>query len=96
MPVIKSAEKKLRKDKKRTAENKKVKTLFVNALKKAKKNPTENAIKKAVQLTDKLAKNRIIHKNKAARIKSKLSKLLGKKSMKNKEKNISKTTKKHP
>lgn len=94
MPVIKSAEKKLRKDKKRTAENKRIEKLFISAFKKVKKNPTESVVKKTAQLADKLAKKNIIHKNKAARIKSKLSKLLHKKLAKNKEEKISKTTKK--
>lgn len=94
MPVIKSAEKKLRKDKKRTAENKKIRVLFTTAFKKAVKNPTESTVKKAMQLTDKLAKNKIVHKNKAARIKSRLSKLSQKKSVKNKEEKTNKTPKK--
>lgn len=94
MPVIKSAEKKLRKDKKRTVENKRLKKLFINAFKKAKKNPTESTLKKTAQLADKLAKKNIIHKNKAARIKSKLSQFLHKKSAKNKAEKINKTAQK--
>jgi small subunit ribosomal protein S20 len=77
MPVIKSAKKKLKKDIKRTVENKKLKDLFRKAVKKAEKSPTESSVRKAVKLTDKAAKKNIIHKNKAARIKSKLAKLLG-------------------
>ncbi len=80
MPVIKSAKKKLRQDKKRTAQNKKVKNLLKTVLKKAKETPSEKKIREAVKIVDKAAKNHIIHKNKAARIKSALSKLLNKKS----------------
>lgn len=76
MPVIKSAKKKLRKDKKITSENKVLKTLFKDTVSKAVKKPTETSINKAVKIIDKAAKKNIIHKNKAARIKSKLSKLL--------------------
>ncbi|MBI2431040.1 MAG: 30S ribosomal protein S20 [Candidatus Levybacteria bacterium] len=76
MPVIKSAKKKLRKDKKRTVQNKKVRTLFTNLVKKAKKNPSEKTVQEAIKTTDKAAKKHIIHKNKASRIKSALSKLL--------------------
>lgn len=77
MPVIKSAKKKLRQDKKRTAQNKTVRNLLKNLVKKAKKKPSEKAIREASKIADKAAKKHIIHKNKAARIKSTLSKLLG-------------------
>ncbi len=76
MPVIKSAKKKLRQDIKRTLRNKKLENLFQKAVKKAKKSPTETNIKEAVIIIDKTASRRIIHKNKAARIKSSLAKLL--------------------
>lgn len=79
MPVIKSAKKKLRQDKKRTLRNKSLKNLFKKLIKSAQKNPSEKNIKKAVSVVDKMAQKNIIHKNKAARIKSSLSKLMGKK-----------------
>ncbi|MFH1186870.1 MAG: 30S ribosomal protein S20 [Candidatus Levyibacteriota bacterium] len=75
MPVIKSAKKKLRKDKKRTQQNKELKALFKNTLIKATKKPTEENLRKTIKAIDKLAKKNIIHKNKAARLKSKLAKL---------------------
>lgn len=74
MPVIKSAKKKLRKDKKITVENKRLKSILKDTLKQAEKKPTEANIKKAVKVVDKIAKKNIIHKNKASRIKSRLSK----------------------
>ena len=74
MPVTKSAKKKLKKDKTRTKENKKVENLFKSAVKKAQKNKTEKVIRDAIKLVDKAVKKNIIHKNKAARLKSKLSK----------------------
>jgi ribosomal protein S20 len=46
------------------------------ALRKAKKTKSRDNILSAVSLADKAAKKRTIHKNKAARIKSSLSKLL--------------------
>ena len=83
MPVIKSAKKKLRKDRKREIANKNLKTLFKKSVKIAEKTPTEANIRKVVKIIDKTAKKNIIHKNKAARIKSKLAKLIaGKKSIK--------------
>ncbi len=82
MPVIKSAKKKLRQDKKRQAENKKIKDLLKKTIKEAFKNATEKTIKEAFSIVDKAAKKRIIHKNKAAHLKSALSKKLGHKSPK--------------
>lgn len=72
MPVIKSAKKKQRQDKKRTLQNAKVRNLLKTLLKKAKKNPSAKIITEAVTVADKAAKNNIIHKNKASHIKSKL------------------------
>lgn len=90
MPVIKSAKKKLRQDIKKTLENKVLKTLFQKLVKKAKKNPTENNIKLAAKAIDKAVKRGIIHKNKAARIKSSLAKLIGAKQTKTKKQKPSK------
>lgn len=94
MPVIKSAKKKLRKDKKRELVNKALKTLFKKTVKLAEKTPTEANIRKAVKIIDKTAKKNIIHKNKAARLKSKLSKLTkGKKTVVKTEIKVKKTSK---
>lgn len=82
MPVIKSAKKKLRVDKKRESANKKAGVLVEKALKKAKKTPTAKNIQDAFSVVDKAVKNNIIHKNKASRIKSKLSKLIKEKKKK--------------
>lgn len=75
MPVIKSAKKKLKQDKKRTLVNKALRIAFKDAVKDAKKSKTSEKIVIAVRLVDKAAKKKLIHKNKAARIKSSLSKL---------------------
>lgn len=79
MPVIKSAKKKLRKDKNRTLRNNKIRALLDAVLKTARKSPSDKLVTQATKITDKAAKNHIIHKNKAARIKASLSKLLTKK-----------------
>jgi small subunit ribosomal protein S20 len=75
MPVIKSAKKKLRQDIKREKANKSLKLKLKAAIKDAKKTKTAEKIKDAVKIVDKIAGKKIIHKNKAARIKSRLSKL---------------------
>jgi small subunit ribosomal protein S20 len=79
MPVIKSAKKKLRKDKKITLEHKRLKSLLKNAISQAEKKPSEASVKKAVKIIDKVAKKKILHKNKASRIKSTLAKKIAKK-----------------
>jgi small subunit ribosomal protein S20 len=74
MPVTKQARKKLRKDIKREKENLKVKLSFKKVLKKTKKSPNAKNLSIASQAIDKTAKKGIIHKNKAARLKSRLAK----------------------
>jgi small subunit ribosomal protein S20 len=75
MPLLKHARKKQRQDKKRTLANKRIKDLYKLLLKKAKANPTKEAISSAFKSIDKAAKADVIHENKAARLKSSLSKL---------------------
>ncbi len=74
MPVLKHAKKKLRQDKKRTADNLKIKETFKKLVKKAKANPTKEMLSEAYSSIDKAAKKHIIHKNKAARLKASLAK----------------------
>lgn len=92
MPVTKSAKKKMRQDKKRTVRNSRIKNLLKSFVKKAKKEKSQKAVAEAIKIADKAAKNHIIAKNKAARIKSSLSKLINKKTSKKE----SKTTKVAP
>lgn len=75
MPIIKSAAKKLRADKNKEKRNDVLRNLLKKTIKTARKNPTAVNISKTVKLLDKLAKKNLLHKNKAARIKSSLSKL---------------------
>jgi len=79
MPVIKSAKKKLRVDRKRESANKKAESFINLVVKKAIKKPTPDSVSKAFKAIDKGVKKDIYHKNKAARIKSKLAKLIAKK-----------------
>lgn len=81
MPIIKSARKKMKQDKKKTRINRR----YVDAYKK-----TINKIKKDIsggikliplfyRQLDQAVKKKIIHKNKASRLKSSISRLLRKK-----------------
>ncbi len=75
MPVIKSAIKKLRKDVKRTKQNDDFRRKLDMALRNAKKTKSPKAVAEAGSLVDKAVKKNLMHKNKAARVKSSLSKL---------------------
>jgi small subunit ribosomal protein S20 len=93
VPVIKSAKKKLRQDIKREKTNNLLRSAFKNAVKDAEKGKSSEKVLKAVRLVDKAVKNKLIHKNKAARIKSRLSKLAKpvKKAVKTVKKPVKKT-----
>ncbi len=74
MPIIKSAIKKVRKDKVRTARNKKRELNLKSLIKKARVNKTPKDLQAVFSALDKAAKVKLIHPNKAARLKSRLSK----------------------
>jgi small subunit ribosomal protein S20 len=75
MPVIKSAIKKMRQDKKREIENNVLRVKIDRAIREAKKTKTAKTVSSAVSLVDKGVKKNLLPKNRAARIKSSLSKL---------------------
>lgn len=74
MPIIKSAIKKVRKDKLRTARNKKRELTLKSLVKKARISKSSKDLTAAFSALDKAAKVHLIHPNKAARLKSRLSK----------------------
>jgi small subunit ribosomal protein S20 len=78
MPVTTTAKRALRGSKKKESINKVILGKLEVAVRVARKGKTAEKILKAVSLADRAAKKRVIHKNKAARIKSQLSKLLPK------------------
>lgn len=73
MPIIKSAIKKVRKDKKRTARNKVRENVLKSLIKKARSEKTPKALTAVFSALDKAVKVNLIHKNKANRLKSRLS-----------------------
>lgn len=75
MPVIKSAIKKLRQDRKHEKQNNIVRDALRKALKNTKKTKSGKSVSIAISTIDKAVKNNIIHKNKASRLKSSLAKL---------------------
>lgn len=76
MPILKSAIKKLRQSAKKEAQNRVVKKALKNLLDGFKKKPTPGTFSKLASALDKTAKKNLLHKNKAARLKSRLAKLL--------------------
>lgn len=73
MPIIKSAIKKVRKDKIRTARNKKREFALKTLIKKARATKSTKNLQDVFSALDKAAKVHLIHPNKAARLKSRLS-----------------------
>ena len=82
MPIIKSAIKKVRKDKKRTNVNELYIKAYQTTLKKIRKGGSDDA-KKLISIfysqVDKAVKHHVIQKNKAIRLKSRVSKKILKK-----------------
>lgn len=76
MPITKSAKKKVRQDEKRRRRNLKVKRKITAIIKKTRQSLSEGVLKEAISTLDRAAKKKVIHKNKAARLKSRLSKLV--------------------
>ena len=72
MPLIKSAQKKLRQDKVRTLRNAATKKAYKQAIKGVTK---AEDVKVAYSAIDKATKRNLMHPNKAARLKSRVSKL---------------------
>ena len=79
MANIKSAQKKVRKDKARTKRNNTYRSSIDKSIKTIGKSKDKAGIgaliQKAFSLIDKAAKTKVIHKNKAARLKSRVSRL---------------------
>ncbi len=93
MPVTKSAKKALRVSKRRKDENERVQKNFRAAIKSFRANPTAVGLTKTYSAIDRAAKNHVIHKNKSARLKSGLTKLVKIKPVVKKDKPAKKTAK---
>ncbi len=81
MPLIKSAIKKVRKDKKRTSQNAHYISAYKEMVKKIKKSGSSahKLLGKFYALVDKAVKRKVIHKNKGDRLKSRVTKFTKKK-----------------
>ena len=74
MPIIQSAKKRMRQERKRTAANKLKKDNLKTLIKKVRVNKNAENLTAVFSALDKAAKVGLIHKNKSARLKSRLSK----------------------
>lgn len=75
MPVTKTAKRALRGSKAKAKFNSKTKKYIEIAIRLAEKSVSKKDIVKAVSLVDRASKKKLIHKNKASRIKSRLDRL---------------------
>jgi small subunit ribosomal protein S20 len=78
MPVTYSSKRALRKSLRKAEVNRRVRNQMKSVIKDAKSSKNVEALPKAYQAIDRAAKTHIIHKNKAARLKSQLAKLFTK------------------
>lgn len=76
MPILQSAKKALRRDRRRAVINKEIKIKIKEILKSTRKNPNKKNLDLSFKILDRAAKKKVIHQNKASRLKSRLSKLL--------------------
>lgn len=76
MPLLDSAIKKLRQDRRKTKVNDRIRNQFKRALSLMRKKPTKTQLAKVSSLLDRAAKTHVIHENKASRLKSRLARLL--------------------
>lgn len=78
MPITKRAIKKLRHDRIRSVQTGAIRQSLRKIIKAARVSPGKKSLTAAFRALDKAANKHIIHKNKAARLKSRLSRLLKK------------------
>lgn len=76
MPIIKSAKKKARRDQRKRTINLVHKLALKKAIKEARQELSSDSLRTAQKALDKSVRKRLIHKNKAARLKSRLARQL--------------------
>ena len=78
MPILKNAKKALRASQRKTIINTQLKSKMKSAIDEMKKSPAADKLSAAFSALDRSVKKNIVQKNKAARVKASLSKLLSK------------------
>jgi small subunit ribosomal protein S20 len=74
VPILQSAKKKMRMDIRRRTTNLRIRRKYKKAVKELLEKPNAKALSKAYSELDMAAKKNVIHKKKASRLKSRLSK----------------------
>lgn len=75
MPVIESTKKALRRDNRRTEINKPIRSRMRRVIIEAQNDPSKDNLSLAYSAIDRAAKKKVIHKNTASRLKSRLAKV---------------------
>lgn len=76
MPILKNAKKALRSSTKKAEVNGRIRSMLKTMADKMIKTPSAEVLSQAFSAVDKAVKRKVIHANKAARIKSRMSKLI--------------------
>lgn len=76
MPILKNAKKALRSSKRKATVNSRVKSRMKTAIDSVKTMPSAETVSEAFSRIDRAVKYNLLHKNKAGRLKSQLSKLV--------------------
>lgn len=76
MPILKNAKKALRSSQKKAEVNGRIKSMLKTMTDKMVKTPSQEFLNLAFSAIDKAKKRNVIHANKAARLKSRMSKLV--------------------
>jgi len=79
LPIHKSAVKRLKQSQKANLRNRSVKSQIKTFVKKVETSFDEKDLKKTISLLDKAARKKVIHKNVASRVKSRLTRLVSQK-----------------
>lgn len=79
MPIHKSAKKRLRQSKKANIQNRAIKSGLKTSVKKVETSFDEKDLKETISLLDKATQKKVIKKNQASRVKSRLTKLVSQK-----------------
>lgn len=76
MPITPSAIKKMRRDQKKTLVNRRTKSNLTTRIKIFRANPSVDTLPQIFSVLDRAAKTYLIHRNRANRLKSRLSRLI--------------------
>jgi small subunit ribosomal protein S20 len=86
MPILANAKKALRASKRKAVVNNRIRSRVKTSMDNVRKDPSQESLKEAYSAIDIASKKNVIHRNKAARLKSQMAKLDNKKTGKQEDK----------